>query len=193
MRVWAWVAAFCAAAFPAAAKDAARGAQLAAANCVACHGEAGVSRLAGVPSLAGQSAEFVTLQMILFREGLRQVPAMAGAAAGLQDNDIEDLAAFFAALPPGVPEDRGARNAALYAAGQAMSGPRNCGVCHMPDYRGQNQVPRLAGQREDYLVHALLEYRGGLRVGTDTSMSAVMHGVTDADIAALAHYLSQRD
>lgn len=193
MRLGAWVAALCVAAFGAAAQDAARGAQLAAANCSACHGQEGVSRLAGVPSLAGQQAEFVTLQMILFREGLRQVPVMTGVATGLADQDIEDLAAFYAALPPGVAEDRPARDAALFAAGQAMSGPRNCGVCHLGDYRGRNQVPRLAGQREDYLTHAMLEYRGGVRVGTDTSMGAVMHGATNADIAALAHYLSQRD
>ena len=66
----------------------------------------------------------------------------------------------------------------------------NCGVCHLPDYRGREQIPRLAGQREDYLLRTLREYRDNKRAGTDTSMNAVVYAVPDADLAALAHYLA---
>jgi cytochrome c553 len=69
----------------------------------------------------------------------------------------------------------------------------NCGVCHLPAYQGRNQIPRIAAQREEYLVHALTDYRDNRRVGTDTQMNAVMYGLPDADIAALAHYLSHLD
>ena len=66
----------------------------------------------------------------------------------------------------------------------------NCGVCHLPDYRGREQIPRLVGQREDYLLRTLREYRDNKRTGTDTSMNAVVYAVPDADLAALAHYLA---
>ncbi|MBX9699946.1 MAG: c-type cytochrome, partial [Acetobacteraceae bacterium] len=109
----------------AAAADRARGAGLAE-PCAACHGEQGRSRMPDIPSLAGQQPDFITLQMILMREGIRQVPAMQPFVEGLPDRDIEDLAAHFASLPPGPPEDRGARDAALAAAGEALIGPLNC-------------------------------------------------------------------
>lgn len=178
------------AAVPAHAQDARRGGELAAESCAACHGAQGRSATPDIPSLAGQPAEFITIQTILFREGLRQVPAMNAAAANLPDRDIEDLAAWFASLPPAPPEDRRARDPALFAAGQALTGPRNCGVCHLPNFRGRNQIPRLTGQREEFLARTLAEYRDGRRVGVDTQMNGAVHGLSDAEIAALAHYLA---
>lgn len=175
----------------AAAQDAARGRELAAQHqCAACHGENGRSALEGIPSLAGQLAEFTTIQMILFREGLRQVPPMNQAAAGMADKDIEDLAAHFASLPPGPPEDRTPREPALFARGEALVGPRHCGVCHLPDFRGRNQVPRLTGQREDFLAETLKAYRDGRRAGVDTQMNGAVVGLSDAEMEALAHYLA---
>lgn len=188
-------AAFLAAAMStgAAAQDAGRGAALAKDRCAACHGDDGRSQQPDIPSLAGQPPDFITTQMILFREGLRQVPAMTQFAQGLPDRDIEDLAAFFASLPPGPPDDRRPRDAALFAAGQALAGPRNCGVCHLQDFRGRNQVPRLTFQREEFLTRTMIEYRDGQRVGADSQMNGAVQGLSDADIAALAHYLAQRD
>ena len=187
------VAAALFAAAPAGAQDARRGESLAAQACASCHGADGRSQMEGTPSLAGQPADFITIQMIMFREGLRDVPVMNTFAANLPDRDIEDLAAHFAALPPGPAEDRRALDAGLYAAGQALSGPHHCGVCHLPDYRGRNQIPRLTGQREEFIARTLSEYRSGRRIGSDTNMNAVASGLSNADIIALAHYLSQRD
>lgn len=188
-------AAVMAAALPAiaAAQDAGRGAGLAEGRCTACHGADGRSQMPDIPSLAGQPAGFITLQMILFREGIRQVPAMRAFAENMPDRDIEDLAAFFAGLPPGPPGDRAPRDAALFAAGQALTGPRHCGVCHLPTLAGREQIPRLAGQREDFLARTLAEYRDGQRIGADTQMNGAVVGLSDADIRALAHYLAQRD
>jgi cytochrome c553 len=118
---------------------------------------------------------------------------MLAFAEGLPDRDIEDLAAHFAALPPGPPDDRRARDPALFAAGQALIGPRNCAVCHVPTLAGREQVPRIAGQREDFLARTLAEYRDGMRVGADSQMNGAVAGLSDAQVAALAHYLSQRD
>lgn len=175
------------------AQDARRGADLALHRCAGCHGEDGRSRQPDIPSLAGQPAEFIVLQMILFREGLRQVPAMNAFAEGLADRDIEDLAAFFASRPPGPPDDRRPRDAALFAAGGALSAARNCGVCHLPDYRGRAQVPRIAAQREDFLARTLREYRDGVRAAPDPQMNGAAAGLSEAEIAALAHYLAQTE
>lgn len=161
-------------------------------NCGACHGTAGISAQPNIPSLAGQPADFITLQMILFRERLRDAPPMPDLAQGLEDADIEALAAHFAGLPPGPAEDRSPADASRQAAGAALSDRLRCGICHLPDYRGRAQIPRIAGQREDYLAQSLAQYRDGKRHGTDTNMNAVVYGVPDADIAALAHYLAHR-
>lgn len=178
---------------PARAQDRARGEQLAAGRCTVCHGADGRSAQRDIPSLAGQQAGFITIQMILIREGIRNVPAMKPFAEGVPDKDIEDLAAYFSSLPPGPPDDRRPRDPALAAAGEALIGPRNCAVCHLPSLGGREQMPRLTGQREEYLARALTEYRDGTRVGADTQMNGAVYGLSNAEIAALAHYLSHRD
>lgn len=175
------------------AADPRRGADLAAHRCVNCHGDNGRSQTPGVPSLAGQPADFITVQMILLREGIRQAPAMNPFAQGVPDQDIEDLAAFFASLPPGPPDDRAPKDEALFAAGQALAGPRHCATCHVADYGGRAQIPRVAAQREEYLVHAMTEYRDGKRAGVDTQMNSAVVGLSNAHIAALAHYLAHLD
>ncbi len=179
-----------AASCPATAQDARRGAEIAADRCASCHGMDGRSRLADIPSLAGQPAGYVTVQLILFREGIRQVSAMNAFAENMPDQAVEDLAAHYASLPPGPAEDRAPRQAALFSAGEALAAARNCGVCHLPGYAGREQVPRLAGQREEYLARAMVEYRDGRRVGVDSQMNGAVFGLSDADVAALAHYLS---
>lgn len=178
---------------PVGARDPARGAEIAAERCAACHSADGKSALAEIPRLAGQQPGFITLQMILFREGLRSVPAMQAPSEKLSDTDIEALAAYFAALPSAAPEDRAPRDAALMARGQAISAARNCGVCHLPNYAGRAQMPRLTHQHEDFLAHTMAEYRDGKRVGIDTQMNGAVQGLSDADIAALAHYLAHQD
>ncbi len=193
LRRWL-AAAILAVALPGAApaQDRARGAELAA-TCGVCHGADGISRLPGIPSLAGQQAGFITVQMILIREGIRQIPAMRPFAQPLSDAEIEAVAAHFAALPPGPPPDRRPRDATLAAAGAALIGPRHCAVCHLPGMTGRDQVPRVAGQREEVLARVLAEYRDGRRVGADPQMNGAVVGLSDAEIAALAHYLAHRE
>lgn len=169
-------------------RNAERGASRAA-TCGACHGADGNSTLVGTPSLAGQPATFLTLQLILFREGLRQVPAMQGLVADFSERDIEDVSAHYARLP--VTPAKVAVNAPLAKSGQQLAHDMACGSCHLPDYSGRDQMPRLAGQREDYLNATMIAYRENKRSGSDTTMNGVMHGVSDAQIAALAHYFAQ--
>ncbi len=142
------------------------------------------------PSLAGQPETFLVSQMILFREGLRVVPTMAAVFSKTSEQDLIDLAAYFnkQALKP---EPR-ARDTALYDKGAALSKRGSCGGCHKPDYRGHDQIPRLAGQKEDYLAATMIAYRDSKRSGTDTTMTGILYGIGDAEIQALAHYFAQQ-
>ncbi|MFC3127353.1 c-type cytochrome [Pseudoroseomonas globiformis] len=193
-RLWLACALLSGWALPAAGQTPAeRGAALAEArSCGACHGERGVSATPEIPSLAGQQAGFITLQLVLFREGLRDVPAMAAPVEGLSDGELEDLAAYFAALPHAAAPDRARRRVAAYNNGAALVARLRCGTCHLPSLAGQNQVPHIAGQREDFLAATLRAYREDRRQGSDTQMNGVMRGVRDSEIDAIAHYLSQR-
>jgi cytochrome c553 len=188
-------AAVLAAALPtiAAAQDKARGETLAVGRCTACHGENGRSHLQHIPSLAGQQPLFIVTQLILMREGIRQVPAMQAFVQGIADQDVEDLAAYYTSLPAGPAEDRSPRDAALATRGEVVMGPRHCTVCHLPTLHGQEQVPRITGQREEFLARTLAAYRDGNRVGADPQMNDTVRGLPDADIAAVAHYLAHRD
>lgn len=142
------------------------------------------------PSLAGQPEPFLVSQMILFREGLRQVPAMNAVFAQTSEQDLLDLAAWFSGQA--VKQVAASRNVSMYEQGAALSKRGSCGGCHLPDYRGREQIPRLAAQREDYLAATMRAYRDGKRSGTDTTMTGILSGISDAEIKALAHYLAQQ-
>ncbi|MGQ0522175.1 MAG: c-type cytochrome [Betaproteobacteria bacterium] len=168
--------------------DASRGAAKAA-PCASCHGTSDRPPLANTPALAGQQQEFLVLQMFLLREGLRDVPQMTGMLKGVTDRELTDMAAYFASQKP-LPGPRGKVDAKRRARGAELAKAMGCGSCHLSDYRGQQQVPRLTHQREDYLVLAMKDYRDNKRSGSDTSMNAVLYQAADSDIQALAHYLA---
>lgn len=168
--------------------DAKRG-EARAAACASCHGTPDRPPLERTPALAGQQREFLVLQMFLFREGLRDVPPMAGVLKGYTDADLTDVAAYFANQKP-LSLQKGKPDPKRYARGAELAAAMGCGSCHIQDYRGQNQVPRIVNQREDYLVGAMTDYRDNRRSGTDTSMNGALYRVSDADIQALAHYLA---
>ncbi|MGH6661330.1 MAG: c-type cytochrome, partial [Rhodospirillales bacterium] len=172
-----------------AAGDAARGRDKAEV-CAACHGPTGNSGTPLTPSLAGQPATFVEMQLILFRANVRKVPAMQEIARPLADADIDDIAAFYAAQQPAA--EPGPRRGELFRRGSELSRAMHCGQCHGREYLGGGQMPRLAGQREDYLLHAMRDYQSNARVGFDTSMIGVLYGLAERDLEALAHYLAQQ-
>jgi cytochrome c553 len=158
--------------------------------CAACHGPDGNSVNPEVPSIAGQPKLFIENQLILFREELRRSDQMLPVVKGLKDPEIIKLAEHFSKLPAKSMETGPSDNALLKRGSQRAKELR-CGICHLSDFSGQNQIPRLAGQRETYLEAEMLAYRDGKRTGGDTIMAAALYGVSDADIKALAHYLSR--
>jgi cytochrome c553 len=157
-------------------------------QCENCHGEGGNSRIEKIPSLAGQPELFLTNQLILFRDKLRRSEAMEPFVRGLKDGEIAALAAHYTKLPS-KPSNEPV-DAALVAKGAKVASGHFCSSCHLPDYSGREQMPRLAHQRIDYLIDTMIAYREGRRSGIDTSMNSVMYQVPDADILALAHYLA---
>jgi cytochrome c553 len=158
--------------------------------CAACHGENGNSTNPEIPSIAGQPKLFLENQLILFREELRRSDQMLPVVRGLKDPEIVKLAEHFSKLPAKGMEG-GPADPKLTKLGVERAKALRCGVCHLSDFSGQNQIPRLAGQREAYLEAEMRAYRDGKRTGGDTIMAATLYGVSDADIKALAHYLSR--
>ncbi len=159
-------------------------------QCGACHGEDGNSRTPNIPSLAGQPEFFLVNQIYLFREGIRKVEGMTPLVKGLKDDDLTALAKHFTALEAKPSDEK--IDPALVKRGEALAGTLRCASCHLPSLAGQQQMPRLAKQRIDYLIHSMKEFRDGTRSGADTLMSNVVSGVSDDDLAALAHYAASR-
>ena len=158
--------------------------------CAACHGEGGNSTNPQIPSIAGQPKLFLETQLVLFREELRKSDQMLPVVKGLKDAELVKLAEHFSKLPARTME-AGTPDPQLMKTGIERAKALRCGVCHLSDFRGQNQIPRLAGQREAYLEAEMRAYRDGKRTGGDTIMAATLYRVSDADIKALAHYLSR--
>jgi len=158
-------------------------------TCLACHGENGQSQTPEVPSLGGQPEFYVTIQLYMFREKLRDVEIMNEMTKGLSDDDLRKMAAAIAKLPPppGGPPDPAAAERV-----QAVVRQNRCNFCHRENFAGDQNVPRLAGQREDYLVRTLREYKSNTRRGYDSSMADVLYPVSDEQILALAHFLAGR-
>jgi cytochrome c553 len=160
------------------------------ATCQACHGADGNSRIAGIPSLAGQPAFFLMNQLFLMREGVRRVEAMGDLVKNFRDEELDAVARHFSALPAKASDE--AVDAGLAERGAALATAKRCGSCHLPSLAGQEQMPRVARQRIDYLVHAMKAFRDNQRSGADTAMSAVVYGMSDADLTALAHHAATK-
>jgi cytochrome c553 len=158
--------------------------------CLACHGQNGQSETPGVPSLGAQQAFYVTVQLLMFRERMRVVDPMNEMAKGLSDDDLSGFADAIAKLPAPKPAD-GPVDAARMERARALVEQNHCNVCHTPNFAGQQNVPRIADQREDYLVKALRGYKDNSRRGYDAAMADVVPQITDEQILDLAYYLAR--
>jgi cytochrome c553 len=157
--------------------------------CVGCHGEGGISQMENVPSLAAQLDQFIQWQLVFFRAGTRKNEQMQPIVEQLNNDDIRNLGAYFASLPPPKNEKPDDDPELSKRGAQAAAG-RRCGSCHLDTYAGTKGVARLAGQREDYLLKALRDYKGGLRSGGQAAMAEVAFPLHEEEIVALSHYLA---
>ena len=157
--------------------------------CAGCHGENGSSQTENIPSLAGQPDQFIQWQLVFFRAGTRKNEAMKPIVDQLSNEDIRNLGAYFASLQPAKspPDD----NPDLSKKGAEAAAGRRCASCHLDSYAGTKGVARVAGQREEYLVKALHDYKSGQRVGgSQAAMTDVAYPLSAEEITALAHYLA---
>lgn len=159
------------------------------AQCALCHGAKGISVSPQIPSLAAQPKIFVENQLVLIREGLREVPSMKGMLDGVPDTELSALASHFQALPAPGPAT-GPVQADRFQRGKDLARVALCGTCHLPDYSGRQQIPRLAGQHEAFLFDTMKQFRDHAGPGRDTIMSASLLGINDAQLADLAHYFA---
>ncbi|MEI7804980.1 MAG: c-type cytochrome [Hyphomicrobiales bacterium] len=169
------------------------------APCLACHGEKGASENEGVPSLGGQQAPYVLIQLFMFRENQRASPfkkddqmieIMTEMAKAFTDDDLRTFSDFIAKLPAPKPVED-ATDAARIAKGQALAHQHRCNFCHNTDFSGRETVPRIAAQREDFIVKSLREYKSNTRKGYEATMADVMTGLQDTDILDLAYYIAR--
>jgi cytochrome c553 len=158
--------------------------------CTACHGEGGISQTENIPSLAGQPDQFIQWQLVFFRGGSRKNEQMQPIAEQVGNEDIRAFGAYFASLTPpkpAMPDD----NPDLSKKGAQAAAGRRCASCHTDSYSGTKAVARLAGQREEYLVKALHDYKSGVRSGgAGSAMTDVAYPLSEEEITALAHYLA---
>jgi cytochrome c553 len=159
------------------------------APCLACHGEKGTSEIPEVPSLGGQPAPFLLIQLYQFRERQRLAEPMNELTKDFTDDDLRTFSDELAKLPPPTPPAEGAEPARLEK-GRAAAQRHRCGFCHNPDMSGHDQIGRIGAQREDYLLKALREYKTAERRGYDPAMVEVAQSIPDDDLADIAHYLA---
>jgi cytochrome c553 len=173
---------------PAASADAAA-AKEKAEICTACHGEGGISQTENIPSLAAQPDQFTQWQLVFFRGGARKNEQMQPIAEQVGNEDIRVFGAYFASLAP--PKPTADDDPDLSKKGAQAAAGRRCASCHTDSYAGTKAVARLAGQREEYLVKALHDYKSGLRSGgAGSAMTDVAYPLSEEEITALAHYLA---
>lgn len=166
-----------------------------AAVCGACHGPDGNSVSGQFPKLAGQNASYIAEQLADFKSGKRQNPIMGAQAKGLSEEDMQDVAAFFASqqrqtgeADPGMVK----QGETLYRSGNKDENVPACVACHSPDGAGNflMKVPALGGQHAAYVVAQLQAYAGGTR-STDPNkmMETIAARLSPAEMQAVASYI----
>src|SRR5580658_4118516 len=203
MRVPTWIIAALSVAVPVAAmaaegNPAAGKARAEAAGCFACHGVDGVATENGlaadknVPNLARQPDLYLQFQLVFYRKGVRKNEVMNAMAEQLSDDDLRNVSAYFASLPAPnapAPPDAAPQDTEL---GGKVAQAIHCTNCHGDHLEGVDNIPRLAGQREDYLYKALRDFKSGARTSTGAAgMAEVVYPLGDLEMKALAHYLSR--
>ena len=175
--------------------DAAAG-EAKSALCATCHGPDGNSELVINPKIAGQNARYMIKQLQDFKSGARPGPIMTAMVINLSDEDIEDLAAYYAAQTPtllGADPDSVELAESLYRSGNSELQVTACSACHSPTGTGNAPAgfPALGGQHPEYTLQQLKDFRAGVRANdSDGMMRLVTERLTDPELEALASYLA---
>lgn len=149
--------------------------------CQGCHGSEGFSAGPMFPNLAGQGRVYLETQLKRFKAVERVSPTMNSVAEELTEDEIRNLAAYFSSLP----SKSSGGDPALAKVGKDKAAM--CMGCHGEKLEGNGQFPKLAGQRPQYLIKQLKDFKSGDRKASH--MNAVAQNLTEDDIKALAAYL----
>ena len=173
-----------------------------AVTCSACHGADGNSAVPTFPKLAGQGEKYLLKQMQDIRDGARSVPTMAGQVDNMSDQDLADIAAYFAAQPRSggqTDPDLLALGEKVYRSGVLERNVAACTACHSPNGKGNAPAgfPALAGQHAEYTATQLRAYRQGYEDpagrtndGDTKIMRTTAFGLSDREIEAVASYVA---
>jgi cytochrome c553 len=155
--------------------------------CVPCHGAHGNPITTLTPILAGQTARYFYLELRDFKEGRRTDPVMTPVSASLEREDMLNIAEFFAAQPPVSAPYKTDR--ARVVRGGKKADETLCSMCHLGSLKGQNEIPRLAGQEPDYVMKQLRAFKARTRTNDAGNMTSVAQTLSDEDIVDLANYI----
>lgn len=155
--------------------------------CVSCHGDHGNPILPTTPILAGQTARYLYLELRDYKEGRRSDPVMSPLAALLTRDDMLNLADYFSAQPAVAAPFKTERARVLR--GAAKADETLCTMCHLGELKGQNEIPRLAGQEPEYVIKQLHAFKSRTRTNDAGNMTSVAQTLSDEDIIDLAHYI----
>ncbi len=166
-----------------------------AASCAACHGADGNSTVATFPKLAGQNAPYLMKQLHDFKSGARKNATMSAMAAPLSDQDIDNLAAYFASqkMSTGTADKAlVAKGEKIYRGGNTATGVAACMACHGPTGAGNPAAhfPHLAGQHAQYIVAQLEAFKSGARANdAGKMMREIASKMSDEEMKAVASYI----
>ena len=166
--------------------------------CAACHGPTGISNLPINPNIAGQVPGYIAAQLKAFKSGERVNAIMAGQAAILSEQDMEDLDAFYASQEPNyempmTEEDKelAIEGGKIYRGGYSPRGIAACMGCHGPSGHGiPKNYPRVSAQHKEYLEQQLLAYKKGERKGYNNVMPDIAFGLSELQIKQLSAYMA---
>jgi len=165
-------------------------------TCAACHGPDGVGTAPENPNLAGQVPGYIADQLARFKSGERQNAIMMGMSANLSEQDMADLDAYYSSMPApdgAVAEDEeeaAERGGRLYRGGDQSMEIAACMGCHGPTGHGvPTRFPRVAGQKQTYLVSSLQAFKSGERQSDGGIMNNVAFMLTDQQMEELAAFM----
>jgi cytochrome c553 len=163
--------------------------------CAACHNADGNSAVGTFPKLAGQNETYLFKQMKEIKAGARPIVEMTGLLDNLTDQDMADIAAYFAGqkVQGGqASQDQLELGQQIYRAGLADKGVPACTACHMPSGQGMSAAgyPALSGQHETYTQSQLTKFRAGERSNDPQAMMRdIAAKLSDSEMKAVANFI----
>jgi cytochrome c553 len=157
-------------------------------SCFACHGPNGNSVMPETPSLAGQNARYIYLELRDFQEGRRSNPMMTPMAAGLTRDEMRELGNYFAQQT--LSDKNFKADPEKAKLGFAKADETLCAMCHLGEFKGQNEIPKVAGQNYDYIIKTLHAFKEKTRTNDAGNMTSVASTLSDQDIENLGHYIA---